>query len=87
MQQLAATFLRVSAQEPRLLAHMCKDPTLMQTFLEDKDPYATIMSKVRHLDYWDCMEHHQDGTQNESGKKIRKVAKTLMLGKSILCSA
>ena len=68
------------AQEPRMLAHMCQDPILIQTFNEGKDPYATIMSKVRNLDYWDCMEFRQDGSLNPQGKEIRSVAKKLMLG-------
>ena len=68
------------AQEPRMLAHMCQDPILIQTFNEGRDPYATIMSKVRNLDYWDCMEFRQDGSLNPQGKEIRSVAKRLMLG-------
>lgn len=68
------------AQEPRMLTHMCKDPTLTQTFNENRDPYATIMSKVRHMDYWDCMEHYKDGAINPQGKEIRSIAKKLMLG-------
>ena len=69
-----------SAQEPRVLTHMCQDPTLIDTFNKGRDPYATIMSKVRHMDYWDCMERHEDGTANPTGKEIRSVAKVLMLG-------
>ena len=59
---------------------MADEPTLKKTFAEDRDPYATISQFVFHKDYWDCMEHHQDGTPNPEGKKLRKKAKGIMLG-------
>ena len=62
---------------------MADEPTLKKTFAEDRDPYATISQFVFHKDYWDCMEHHQDGTPNPEGKKLRKKAKGIMLGKQI----
>lgn len=60
---------------------MADEPTLKQTFADGKDPYATISQFVFHKDYWDCMEHHEDGTPNPEGKKLRKKAKGIMLGK------
>lgn len=69
-----------SAQEPRMLAHMADEPTLKKTFAEGRDPYATISQFVFHKDYWECMEHHEDGTPNPDGKKLRKKAKGIMLG-------
>lgn len=69
-----------SAQEPRCLTHMCGDPELRKTFEEDRDPYATLCAPAFHMDYWDCMEHHQDGTPNPEGKKMRSKGKVLMLG-------
>ena len=69
-----------SAQEPRLLAHMCDEKSLKETFAEGRDPYATVSSLVFHKDYWECMEHHQDGTDNPEGKKLRKKAKAIFLG-------
>ena len=72
-----------SAPEPRLLAHLADEPTLRKTFAEGRDPYATISQFVFHKDYWDCMEHHEDGTPNPDGKALRKKAKQLMLGRYI----
>ena len=69
-----------SAQEPRILTHMCGDPTFLDVFNTGKDPYATISSLVFKKDYWECMEHHQDGTPNPSGKALRSKAKGIMLG-------
>lgn len=69
-----------SAQEPRLLTQLCGDETLRETFESGRDPYATISQFVFHKDYWDCMEHHEDGSPNPDGKKLRKKAKQIMLG-------
>lgn len=80
MQFVDQTFLR-SAQEPRLLAHLCQDPELVRTFAENRDPYATMCAPAFHKDYWECMEHWEDGSPNPAGKKMRKKGKQLMLGK------
>ena len=69
--------------EPRLLTHMCGDETLRQTYNNNKDLYATIGSSIYHKDYWECMEHWEDGSPNPDGKKLRKKAKQLMLGRYI----
>ena len=69
-----------SAQEPRILTHMCGDPTFLDVFNTGKDPYATISSLVFKKDYWECMEHHQDGSPNPTGKALRSKAKGIMLG-------
>ena len=69
-----------SAQEPRILTHMCGDPTFLEVFNTGKDPYATISSLVFKKDYWECMEHHQDGSPNPTGKALRSKAKSIMLG-------
>ncbi len=53
---------------------------MIDTFANDRDPYATISQFVFHKDYWECMEHHQDGTPNPDGKALRKKAKGVMLG-------
>lgn len=69
-----------SAQEPRLLAHMCQDKSLINIFENGKDPYATIASFVFKKDYWECMEIHEDGTPNPDGKVLRSRCKQIMLG-------
>lgn len=69
-----------SQQEPRLLTHMCRDPKLIDTYNNKKDLYATIAASVFKKDYWECMEHWEDGTPNPTGKGIRSKAKSLVLG-------
>ena len=72
-----------SAQEPRVMTQLSGDPNLKETFEKDRDPYATMIAPALHKDYWECMEHYEDGTPNPEGKSIRKKGKTLMLGKPI----
>ena len=69
-----------SAQEPRLLTHLSGEETLRKAFEEKRDPYATVASLIFNKDYWECMEHWEDGSPNEDGKLIRKKAKGIMLG-------
>ena len=69
-----------SQQEPRLLSQYSHDENMMNAYKEGKDLYATIASGVYKMDYWDCMEHHQDGTPNPAGKKRRSSVKSLLLG-------
>lgn len=69
-----------SAQEPRILVHLSNEDVLRKTFEEKRDPYATISSLLFHKDYWECMEHHEDGSPNPEGKKLRSIAKKIMLG-------
>lgn len=74
-----------SQQEPRLLAHICDERSLKETYRQGKDLYATIGSMIWDLDYWECMEKWQDGTPNEEGKKRRKKCKGIVLGKTYDC--
>lgn len=76
---LVRTILR-SAQEPRLMTQLSGDPNLRDTFENDRDPYATLVAPAFHMDYWDCMEHTEDGDPNPDGKKMRSKGKILMLG-------
>lgn len=52
---------------------------MIDNFYQNKDPYATIATFVFHKDYWDCMEHRQDGSYNKEGKAIRGKAKVINL--------
>lgn len=70
-----------SAQEPRLMTHLSGDPNLRDTFEKGRDPYATLCAPAFHMDYWDCMEHTENGDPNPDGKKMRAKGKVLMLGK------
>lgn len=69
-----------SQQEPRLLAFYSQDENMINAYKQGKDLYATIASGVYHNDYWDNMEHHQDGSPNPEGKKRRSSCKSLLLG-------
>ena len=69
-----------SAQEPRLMCQLSGDKKFHDIFDKDLDPYASISSLIFHKDYWECMEHTKDGKDNQSGKKLRKKAKTILLG-------
>jgi len=69
-----------SAQEPRLFAEYSHDKIMLSAFSEGKDIYATLGTKAYKTDYWNCMEHHPDGSPNPEGKKRRKACKILLLG-------
>lgn len=69
-----------SQQEPRLLSAYSQDERMITAYKENKDLYATIASGVYKNDYWDNMEHHQDGSPNPDGKKRRSNCKSLLLG-------
>lgn len=68
-----------SAQEPRMMVNLCKSPELMQVYKDKKDLYAVIASKIFKKDYWECMEHYEDGTPNPDGKALRSKGKQLVL--------
>lgn len=57
-----------------------QDERMITAYKENKDLYATIASGVYKNDYWDNMEHHQDGSPNPDGKKRRSNCKSLLLG-------
>lgn len=60
---------------------------MINAYKEGKDLYGTVASKVYKMDYWDCMEHHEDGSPNPEGKKRRASVKSIILGgpKKLLC--
>lgn len=69
-----------SQQEPRLLSAYSHDDTMIDAYKQNKDLYATIAAGVYKNDYWDNMEHRQDGSPNPEGKKRRSNCKSLLLG-------
>lgn len=77
---LELTFLSGTQQEPRLLSQYSQDKNMITAYKEGKDLYATIASGVYKNDYWDNMEHKEDGTPNPEGKKRRSNCKSLLLG-------
>lgn len=69
-----------SQQEPRCLAHMSGDEHMIQAYLEGKDLYATIASKIYKVPYDECKEFRPDGSVNPEGKKRRTSVKPVLLG-------
>ena len=69
-----------SQQEPRLLSAFSADENMINAYKAGKDLYATIACGVYHNEYWDNMEHHEDGSPNPDGKKRRSSVKSLLLG-------
>lgn len=59
---------------------MAKDEAMLAAYKAKKDLYATIAQSVYHNEYWDNMEHHEDGSPNPEGKKRRSSCKSLLLG-------
>ncbi len=71
-----------SQQEPRILTAFSRDHKLLESYKAGRDLYATLGSGVYGNDYWENMEHWEDGSDNLEGKKRRKQMKTLYLGMS-----
>ena len=63
-----------------MLAHYSQDKELINAYAQGRDLYATAASKIFNKDYWECMEHWEDGTPNPTGKAIRSKCKGLVLG-------
>jgi hypothetical protein len=70
-------------QEPRLLSVMSGDESMKESYRQGKDLYATMGVGVYKNNYWDNMEHHEDGSPNPDGKKRRSNMKVLLLGRHI----
>lgn len=70
-----------SQQEPRTLAHMSSDETLITAYKEGKDIYAWIASFIYKVPYEDCKEFRPDGTTNPEGKERRTAVKSIILGR------
>ena len=69
-----------SQQEPRCLAHMSDDEAMLQAYLDGKDLYSTIASKIYGVPYEECKEFRPDGTVNPEGKARRTSVKPVLLG-------
>ena len=69
-----------SQQEPRLMTAYSNDEKMLNAYQNGKDLYATMGTGVYNNDYWDNMEHYEDGTPNIEGKKRRSLMKKLLLG-------
>lgn len=69
-----------SQQEPRILAFVSNDETLINAYLQGKDIYATVGSIVYKLPYQECLEFYPDGSVNKEGKQRRTSMKAVVLG-------
>lgn len=75
-----------SQQEPRCMAAMCGDETMLQAYKEGKDLYASIASLAFNKSYEECLEFYLDAygnatdEVNKAGKERRDSAKSILLG-------
>ena len=69
-----------SQQEPRLLAAYSQDPTMIESYKNNRDLYAVMGQSVYHNKYEDNLEHYPDGSKYEEGTKRRKAMKSVLLG-------
>lgn len=66
--------------EPRVLAFLSGDESMINAYKEGKDLYAIMGSQVYQLPYEDCREFYPDGTVNAEGKHRRITMKSVLLG-------
>lgn len=66
--------------EPRVLAFLSGDESMINAYKEGKDLYAIMGSQVYQLPYEDCREFYSDGTVNAEGKHRRTTMKSVLLG-------
>lgn len=69
-----------SQQEPRILASMAQDENMISAYLDGKDLYAVIASKVYNNAYEDNREFDVNGNMNPEGKHRRTSVKAVLLG-------
>ena len=66
--------------EPRVLAFLSGDQSMINAYKEGKDLYAIMGSQVYQLPYEDCREFYPDGTVNAEGEHRRTTMKSVLLG-------
>ena len=66
--------------EPRVLAFLSGDESMINAYKDGKDLYAIMGSQVYQLPYEDCREFYPDGTVNAEGKHRRTTMKSVLLG-------
>ena len=70
-----------SGQEVRLMADLCGDENMIQSYIDGKDLYSTIASMAFDVSYEECCEFAPDGSKNPKEYKERRTsAKSLVLG-------
>ena len=74
-----------SQQEPRLAAAVAQDKTLIQSFKDGKDVYATIASVAFNKSYEECLEFNPETHEYQpEGKERRTQAKSIVLGEDLI---
>lgn len=80
-----------SAQEPRVTAHLSKDEKMINAYLAGKDVYSEIAAIAFNKTYEECLEFVLDENGNKTdvtnveGKGRRTQAKSIVLGKLLIC--
>ena len=70
-----------SAIEPRILATVSQDPTMLKTFNDGIDIYASMASLIFNVPYEQCLEFHPEtGEEQPEGKDRRTQTKSVLLG-------
>ena len=70
-----------SAIEPRILATVSQDPTMLKTFNDGIDIYASMASLIFNMPYEECLEFHPvTGEKQPDGKDRRTQTKSGLLG-------
>lgn len=70
-----------SAQEVKVFAACSQDENMIKTYLEGKDLYSDVASKVYNVPYEQCLEFSPTtGEMQPEGKKRRTSCKSLILG-------
>ena len=70
-----------SAQEPRITAFVSQDKGMIDSFIQDRDIYASIASLAFGVPYENCLEFHPETHEYQpDGKARRGEAKTVLLG-------
>ena len=70
-----------SRQEPAITAYVSQDKAMLDSFIQDRDIYATIASLAFNVPYENCLEFHPETHEYQpDGKARRGEAKTILLG-------
>ena len=70
-----------SQQEAKIAAFVSQDPKFIDTFMHNKDIYATLASTGLGVPYEQCLEFNPVTGENQpEGKKRRNIGKVLLLG-------
>lgn len=69
-----------SQQEPRTLAYLANETTMLQAYKDGLDLYSLMASDLYGFPYEECKEFRPDGTVNKEGKDRRSSVKSVLLG-------